>query len=74
MAMRTFASAVTLVACGIFLVASGAGKEDLTVTPKAFKEKVARSRNWTQRTNPLFALSAEGVGAAVAATRPSHIQ
>ena len=62
MTMRTFASAVTLVACGIFsLVASGTRKEDLTVVPKAFKEKVPRSRNWTQRTNPLFALSAEGV-------------
>ena len=62
MAMRTFFSAVTLAACGIFsLAASGAEKKDLTVVPEAFKEKVPRSRNWTQRTNPLFALSAEGV-------------
>ena len=62
MAMRTLLSALTLAACGIFsLAASGAEKKDLTVVPEAFKEKVPRSRNWTQRTNPLFALSAEGV-------------
>ena len=62
MAMRTFLSAVTLAACGIFsLAASGAEKKDLTVVPEAFKEKVARSRDWARRTNPLFALSAEGM-------------
>ena len=62
MAMRTFLSAVTLAACGIFsLAASGAEKKDLTVVPEAFKEKVSRPRNWTQRTNPLFSLAAEGV-------------
>ena len=54
MAMRTLLSALTLAACGIFsLAASGAEKKDLTVVPEAFKEKVPRSRNWTQRTNPL---------------------
>ena len=62
MAMRTFFSAVTLAACGIFsLVAFAAEKEDLTVLPKTFKEKVSRPRNWAQRTNPLFSLAAEGV-------------
>ena len=62
MAMRTFFSAVTLAACGIFsLAASGAEKKNLTVVPEAFKEKVARSRDWARRTNPLFALSAEGM-------------
>ena len=41
MAIRTFLSAVRLAACGIFsLVACAAEKEDLTVVPKAFKEKV----------------------------------
>jgi len=36
-------------------------KRDLTVVQAEFKEKEGRPRNWTQRTNPLFALFAEGV-------------
>lgn len=36
-------------------------KPDLTVKPETFTEKASRTRPWARRTNPLFALDAEGV-------------
>lgn len=60
--MRKFGVAIVLAASVVlFPPASGAEKADVTVVPEVFKEKVSRTRNWAQRTNPLFALSAEGV-------------
>ena len=60
--MQKFGVAIVLAASVVLSPsASGAEKADLTVVPAEFKEKVSRSRDWTQRTNPLFALSADGV-------------
>ena len=57
-----FHSEIVLAACVAALVPDlCSGKEDLTVVPEKIVEKVSRIRDWSQRTNPLFALSAEGV-------------
>lgn len=61
--MRTLPGTILAVAMlsAWTVFATSVVKRDLTIVPKAFKEKVPRPRDWTQRTNPLFSLSAEGV-------------